>query len=448
MNGSAIASVEDDVAAASKPLKLAERVALQIGSQIAASGAQAGDFLGTESDLFKEFGASRSTIREAIAILEMQGTVLVRRGRNGGLFAAPSDVVTISYTLRGYFEYLSVTVDEIMATRKILNTLVIRRAVERATEDHVHLLRRPGMRFWSILQASQNPVLEIFGRSARRFEILGLLRSDVTPPEYFAMLSASFEMQHRQAEAILIGDIREALDIEEEALAHAAGFMHRCLDNTRSISNDEVVDRLEALIGPQRPVKKPEKIMYSLMSDILDTGWEVGAHLGSEQDMLDRYKVGRSAFREAIRPMEQYGIVEMRTGRKSGLKIKVPTLAAVHAESLRSLVQLNASPDNFLETYETVGAACASLAARHGLPREAASNGPGDLHRILGEASGNRVLGTMFDLLSTQVAAMQDGTAAPAPDNGERVLTAVRSGDGALAYRSFLGWSRGVPAQD
>lgn len=443
MDGPAIILDDDDVTAGSKSLKLAERVARQIGSRIAASGAQAGDFLGTESVLFREFSASRSTIREAIAILETQGTVLVRRGRNGGLFAAPRDAASISYALRGYFEYVGVTVDEIMATRKILNALVIRRAAERATEEHVELLRRPGMRFWTILRATDSPILDVFARSARRFEILGLLRSDVTPPEYFAMLSASYELQHRQAEAILIGDMRQAYDIEEEALAHAGAFMRRCLENAKSLPRDEIVSRLDAMIGPQRPVKKPEKIMYSLMSDILDRGWAIGEHLGSEPEMLERYNVGRSAFREAIRPMEQYGIVEMRTGRRSGLKIKAPTLAGVHEESLLRLVHLNASLESYMETYEVLGAASAALAAERGVAEGA---GSADFRTVLGQACGNRVLATMFQLLGAGVETMLgEGTARPADDDAS-VLAAVRSGDAALAYRAFLAWTRRIGA--
>lgn len=51
-----------------------------------------GRFVGSERDLIDRFGASRDVVREAIRLLEARGSVLVERGRNGGLWLAEPDL--------------------------------------------------------------------------------------------------------------------------------------------------------------------------------------------------------------------------------------------------------------------------------------------------------------------------------------------------------------------
>ena len=47
-----------------------------------------GDQLPTEAEFAEEYGVSRTSIREALKLLEQEGCIVVRRGR--GRFASPS----------------------------------------------------------------------------------------------------------------------------------------------------------------------------------------------------------------------------------------------------------------------------------------------------------------------------------------------------------------------
>lgn len=420
-----------------KGRKLAERIAREISDRILGEAQVRGAALGTEAELLSVYGSSRSTIREAIAILEREGVVDVRRGRGGGLFVGAPDLPAASHALRTFFEYLKVDATEIMDTRRVLNALAIRLAVERLKQEHIVELRKPGVRFWRVLRAAGNPVLEMFARAASRLEVLALLRSRVTEAEYFDFLDESFAFQAREAEAIIGARLQEALEIESECLHKAEAFMARLLREQHATPQSELVDRLEIFVGKQRPLKKPERVYYALMSDILDLGWELGHHLGSERDMLERYAVGRSVFRETIRPMEQFGIVEMRTGRVSGLKIAAPSAEMARAEVSRQLQLQHVPEADYAQVYQALGASVAANATHIGVGFPAASdtreNGQGRLNALLAEGGGNRMMSVMLGILAPAVTPPKASMS-----QYDMLFSAIEAGDRSLAYRSFL----------
>jgi GntR family transcriptional repressor for pyruvate dehydrogenase complex len=63
-----------------------ELVLEQINTALALGRFRAGDTLPRERDLADMLQVSRATVREALAVLASQGTIEVRRGRNGGLY--------------------------------------------------------------------------------------------------------------------------------------------------------------------------------------------------------------------------------------------------------------------------------------------------------------------------------------------------------------------------
>src|SRR5581483_11642525 len=93
---SSLAVAED----AQRRPKLAERLARELALAISRDVLPEGHALGSEAELARRLDASRWTVREALGILESEGLISVRRGRNGGIFvAAPSDA-TISTAIR------------------------------------------------------------------------------------------------------------------------------------------------------------------------------------------------------------------------------------------------------------------------------------------------------------------------------------------------------------
>lgn len=431
--------------------KLGERIASQIADRLVSDKLPVGAPLGTEADLHAQFGSSRCTIREAIAILERDGFVQVRRGRGGGLFVAPTDMYGLRYAMRAYFEYLEVDYDELFLARRVINSLAIRLASERIEREDIANLRMPGIRFWAILKATHNPIVEILGVSAGRYELLNLARSRISAAEYFDFLSRNVKLLEVQAEVIIGGNLRSALNIQEEIFDIGEDFAKQMFNEQRDLSHAEFLDRINSLISPRRPLKKPEIVTYSLVNDIINTRWEVGHHLGSEPELISRLGVGRSVFREAVRPLEQYGIVEMRTGRHSGLKVAAPSLAGVGREFARRFDMLELPLAHYTEAYDAIGAAIVALASRSKAAAEpvpavsGASEGrtsdSSRLNAVLGGGAGNRILAAMLQILTQKVGEVEEGLPSVAT-----VLAAIQARDPALAHRSFMLLRRDRPS--
>jgi DNA-binding FadR family transcriptional regulator len=78
--------------------------------------------------------------------------------------------------------------------------------------------------------------------------------------------------------------------------------------------------------------KLAELTAESIKKDIVKLGWPVGELLGNEPDFQRRYSVSRATLREAIRQLQQHGVVTMRRGSPGGLVITAPArISAVRA---------------------------------------------------------------------------------------------------------------------
>src|SRR5262249_5390087 len=149
--------------------------------------------------------------------------------------------------------------------------------------------------------------------------------------------------------------IGRALSIEDTILDATS----RLLESAHPSRDAETAGaRLRALhlLDNARRFKRLELLMQEITSDIVARGWPVGEHLGSEAELLTRYNVSRSAFREAVRSLEQIGVVEMKTGRLSGLKTGSPNPDKVVSNSLRQFSRLGIEHTSFQEALNAVGA--------------------------------------------------------------------------------------------
>jgi len=73
----------------SRPPGLAQNLATQVEQLISSRGLRAGDRIATMEELRAQTGYGRATIGETVRLLAERGSVEVRPGRGGGLFAAP-----------------------------------------------------------------------------------------------------------------------------------------------------------------------------------------------------------------------------------------------------------------------------------------------------------------------------------------------------------------------
>ncbi|HKY15148.1 MAG TPA: FadR/GntR family transcriptional regulator [Microthrixaceae bacterium] len=148
--------------------QLAERLRIQILD----GKVRPGERLPGEADLCDEHGVSRSTVREAIRLLEAQHLVVTTRGTTGGSFVSQHSPDRIGNELGASLDLLvahdTLTVEQIIEARRLLEVPATALAATRRTEEQLAGLRecledgRGGNeRFHRLLLgASGNPLLE------------------------------------------------------------------------------------------------------------------------------------------------------------------------------------------------------------------------------------------------------------------------------------------------
>ncbi|HVW42005.1 MAG TPA: GntR family transcriptional regulator [Amycolatopsis sp.] len=124
-------AVHDNGSRARKP-KAAEIVAAAIRRDIITGDRPAGDHLPPESELMRQFGVSRPTLREAIRILEAESLVTMVRGTGGGpRVSRPDAAVTVSYA--GYILQCKHTeLEDVFEARAVIETAAVRELAEHA----------------------------------------------------------------------------------------------------------------------------------------------------------------------------------------------------------------------------------------------------------------------------------------------------------------------------
>src|SRR5918992_592954 len=216
-----------------------QQVADQLRELILEGRINAGERLPTESDLTEMFGASRSTVREALRILSSQNLIVTARGAGGGTFVSRPEPRYVSDFLEASFGLLSdsehLTVDHLLEAREILEVPAAGLAALRRTEEHLAALRscfparaedasrahlfEGNLRFHiTVVGAGGNMVLPVITRP-----IFSVLRTrflrDAAPPAFWKRVARD----HR--------DILAAIEDGSEGDARAQ--MGRHLENLR-----------------------------------------------------------------------------------------------------------------------------------------------------------------------------------------------------------------------
>ena len=104
-------------------------------------------------------------------------------------------------------------------------------------------------------------------------------------------------------------------------------------------------------------------IARRIEAEVFRGGWRVGQSLGSETELMERFKVSRAILREAIRQLEVHGAVKMVRGVGGGLVVsQAPHEAAERALAVY-LELLNADVDELFEARKILEPLGARLAA-------------------------------------------------------------------------------------
>jgi DNA-binding FadR family transcriptional regulator len=297
-------------------------VARLIEDQIAATGLRPGDNFGREEELSRRYGVGRSAVREAIRILERRGMGRMRPGRCGGFIVAQPTLDTVSEASAEFFHLAGTTVQQLIEAREAVDCLAVRFAAERAAsvqvdfsnleipEESGALLTQLSFRS-ALARLTGNPAVLLMTQCMNRLTLRFAPQRD-------------YSGQVRQQQRGQITQIIAAL---------------RAGDATRAATVMQAsTDQLEHLLtaATSEPSQNPSVVpsMTRAAEVARDLAKRIGAQsagtrLGSEWELCEYYNASRLVLRQAVRILEDSGIVQSRRGRGFGLMTRKPDAAAV-----------------------------------------------------------------------------------------------------------------------
>jgi GntR family transcriptional repressor for pyruvate dehydrogenase complex len=212
-----------------KPEKAAQVVAKQIRQAVLSGALSVGDRLPAERNLIEQFGYSRSVVREALRLLEDDGLIELRAGRNGGAVVRNPDTGQIMSNIDMLLRLQSTGVREVHEAQRLIEPLVVQLAISRATPEDlakvaetidlieanpgdVELVRLQSNRFHTLLgEATKNNVISIIAVIIRQIVI-------------------DFKYEGDEAEALAIARIHrkilEAIEAKDVEVAKRRSLRH------------------------------------------------------------------------------------------------------------------------------------------------------------------------------------------------------------------------------
>lgn len=322
--------------------KLGWRVARRLAESVIRRGWPVGARLGTEMELLEALGVSREPFREGIRLLELQGIVRMARGPGGGLFVTAPALEVVSCLVHGYLELSEITFREVIDARQVIEGHAVKRAVRRLTPAGAVSLERAleaaavamydrsrhRTAYFDVLRALQDigadPCLSMFDRALHRITMdFGL--HERLPGELWSEYSArGYRALEQLVGAVLAGDEAGGREAVHALLSRMDDYVHRAegseagLWTTRSYITGAYLSAGKLAPGTE---KSGLRLAYRITAEVRRCGLPAGCSIGSETALVSRYGVSRAVFREAVRMLEFFGVVEVRRGKDGGLVV-------------------------------------------------------------------------------------------------------------------------------
>lgn len=158
-----------------------------------ALGKRDGEFIGSEDDLLVMLEVARVTARQAARLLEREGLVRVRRGANGGYFAARPNAEMIETVVCGYLNTLGLERRHTGGVATALWIETMREAAASDREKATALAERLGER---ISRVDDDATMTEIGKLEQevREEIFGLIGGGYL--RLLLRINATFSRQH------------------------------------------------------------------------------------------------------------------------------------------------------------------------------------------------------------------------------------------------------------
>jgi GntR family transcriptional repressor for pyruvate dehydrogenase complex len=168
-----------------RPPKAAQRLAQEIVATIAETGMRPGDRYLNEADAIERHGVARSTYREALRYLEIQGVVDMRVGPGGGAEIRQPGPDQLASSLALLLQFADAPLRSVLEARQAIEPGMAEMAARAATDDDLATMAAalteidaalgdyPRFvaayhRFWTAFaDATHNPLLRLLGPALR-----------------------------------------------------------------------------------------------------------------------------------------------------------------------------------------------------------------------------------------------------------------------------------------
>lgn len=223
------------------PPKRAELTAQRIVKTIRDQSLSTGDPLPTETEMYQSYGVGRSTLREALRLLEIQGVIEIRPGRGGGPTVGSPDSRHLASTLALLMQFSGTPFRSVLETRRYLEPIAATLCALNADPTLIAQLRtsvadmRAGLadedtflaenqKFHELIAVgSENPLISYFVNSLDW--IIDGVRLGVTYSR--AARKAVVEIHDEICTAIEAGDARAAEEAMGRHLIETTAFLER-----------------------------------------------------------------------------------------------------------------------------------------------------------------------------------------------------------------------------
>ncbi|HLY56154.1 MAG TPA: GntR family transcriptional regulator [Stellaceae bacterium] len=213
-------------------LKMSEVVALEIIRDVVSDDLEPGDKLPLEPDMLAKYGVSRSSLREALRLLEVQGLIVIRPGPGASTVVGRIHPANLARTVMLYLHLDGVTYDQLLAAWLHTEPLLARLAASNPDRVLVRQYMLPfvpakgneaavpvtiGVAFHdAVARLADNPVLGLILQS------IGHLVTDYTL-NVVERRTLDDQLRHDHddlADAILAGDAARAEALMREHVEH------------------------------------------------------------------------------------------------------------------------------------------------------------------------------------------------------------------------------------
>jgi DNA-binding FadR family transcriptional regulator len=324
--------------------KLSHLIARDLRGMILRGELAQGQPLPSESDLIRAFEVSRDTLREALRILESESLIRVRRGRGGGAVVQRPHPGAVTRHVALLLQVRKATVGDINEARQVVEPSSVANLTRTATEAAAALtdlhelelsrLSDP-LACLTAIVAFDQAVLRMAGN--RTIAVVSSVFRDVVAEQ---TLGGDFRergarvVQHLTARH---ADVLAALGTGDPAAVRASWSAYLEAGAAELGAGDrsarfDVVSVWRASGSAQPGGGGPETIAASLARDIrarIAAGELVaGDQLAPMPQLVAEYGVSRPSLRECLRILEVEGLVDLRTGSRTGARILEPTTDA------------------------------------------------------------------------------------------------------------------------